>query len=408
MNIIYEGNVGRVVFTLAQGDIFEAKVESIVNSEQSDFVLASNSHSISGQINQRFGQTVQPELDLATNMEVFRAGTIIGTSGGGVFKRIYHAGIHEPNDWPAETGSSTYAQLLVTIGSCLDQVLQMAAAEGIESVAFPLIGCGDVGLNERMLVLQFLHVLEQFDRRWAGDNSIHVWLVISAHRQMESVLNYLIGELIEHREQTVAISVRRTGVPILDRFASILGQRTDINWAKWQLCRYAEVALEIMCFGLGRATDPAPTPQALFKEGMPATFGIVRDHARKFSALSPDKLKDAWGASFFASVLQNKDSADALETLTSQRNNLAHGRITKPAAQIEELMLQGLQLNNWEKIPEMDGELQLADWTPWVATSSSPTGLIGLFERWQNKSIRYLVPETGETFTVPHQMVLTS
>ena len=83
-------------------------------------------------------------------------------------------------------------------------------------------------------------------------------------------------------------------------------------------------------------------------------------------------------------------------------------RSFKPAAQIEELMLQGLQLNNWEKIPEMDGELQLADWTPWVATSSSPTGLIGLFERWQNKSIRYLVPETGETFTVPHQMVLTS
>ena len=408
MNIIYQGNVGRVSFTLAQGDIFEAKVDGIVNSEQSDFVLASNSHSISGQINERFGQTVQPELDLATNMEVFRAGTIIGTSGGGVFKRIYHAGVHEPDDWPGGSGSSTYAQLLETIGSCLDQVLQMAATEGIESVAFPLIGCGVLGLDERMLVQQFLHALEQFDRRWTGDKSLHVWLVIKDQRQMASVLHQLIGLLIEHREQTIAISVQRTGVPILDRFASNLGQRSDANWAKWQLCRFTEIALEIMCFGLGRATDPAPTPESLFEEGMAATFGVVREHALKFSALSPDKVKGVWGADFFASVLRNEDSVRALETLNSQRNNLAHGRKSKSVGEIKELMLQSLQLNSWEKIPQTDGELRLTDWIPWVAASSSTTGKTGLFERWQKNAIRYLVPETGEVFKVPRKVASTS
>ena len=104
---------------MAQGDIFEANVESIVNSEQTDFVLASNSESISGQISERFGQIVQPELDLATNMDVFRAGTVISTSGGDLFKRIYHAGIHEPHDWPGGSSGLSHAQLLGNIGTCL-------------------------------------------------------------------------------------------------------------------------------------------------------------------------------------------------------------------------------------------------------------------------------------------------
>ena len=401
MNIIYQGNVGRVGFTLAQGDLFESKVEAIVNSEQTDFVLASNQHSISGQINERFGQTVQPELDLATNFEVFRAGTIVPTSGGGGFKKIYHAGVHEPGDWPGKAGCSTYAQILETIGSCLDQVLQKAASDGIKSVAFPLLGCGVLGLDERMLVLQFLHALEQFDRRWLGEIDIHIWLVIMDQRQMATVLSQLIGLLIEHREQTVPISVPQTGVPILDRFASNFGQRSDANWAKWQLCRFTEIALEIMCYGLGRATTPALTPESLFEEGMPATFGVVLEQALKFSTRSSDNLRSGWGANFFAHVLRTDASIRALETLNSQRNNLAHGRTSMPVDEIKEMMLQSLQLKDWEQIPQTDGELRLADWIPWVVASSSVTGKIGLFERWQKNAIRYLVPETGEVFKVP-------
>ena len=195
---------------------------------------------------------------------------------------------------------------------------------------------------------------------------------------------------------------------MLDRFASNLGQRSDANWAKWQLCRFTEIALEIMCFGLGRATDPAPTPESLFEEGMAATFGVVRGHALKFSALSPDKLKRVWGADFFASVLRNDDSVLALETLNSQRNNLAHGRKSMSVGEIKELMLRSLQLTNWEKIPQTDGELHLADWIPWVDASSSATGKTGLFERWQKNAIRYLVPETGEVFKVPRKVASTS
>jgi hypothetical protein len=33
--------------------------------------------------------------------------------------------------------------------------------------------------------------------------------------------------------------------------------------------------------------------------------------------------------------------------------------------------------------------------------SSAVSGQMGIFERWQKKAIRYLVPETGEIFKVP-------
>jgi hypothetical protein len=54
-----------------------------------------------------------------------------------------------------------------------------------------------------------------------------------------------------------------------------------------------------------------------------------------------------------------------------------------------------LQLDAWEWISDADGELQLGDW--------SRADQIGLFERWQKNTIRYLVPKTGEVFKVPRK-----
>ena len=63
MKIIYQGNLKKVTFVFAVGDLFEAEVDAIVNSEQTDFILAGNSESISGQIRLRYGQSIQQELD---------------------------------------------------------------------------------------------------------------------------------------------------------------------------------------------------------------------------------------------------------------------------------------------------------------------------------------------------------
>jgi hypothetical protein len=159
-----------------------------------------------------------------------------------------------------------------------------------------------------------------------------------------------------------------------------------------------------MCYSLGRVVYPSATPESLFEEGVTPTFGVVREHALKFALACPAKT-NFWGASVFASVLKNEAAARALEELNKERNNFAHGRTNLPLADIEQLVATGLQLLAWTRIGETDGELKLADWSPWVATSLETISKAGLFERWQKKSIRYLVPETGEIFKFPRKVV---
>ena len=88
INVIHRSKLKRVEFTLAAGDIFDAGVDAIVSSEQTDFVLAANPESLSGQIWNRYGDAVQRELDAATQDQVLGPGTVIDTSGGQDFTHI--------------------------------------------------------------------------------------------------------------------------------------------------------------------------------------------------------------------------------------------------------------------------------------------------------------------------------
>jgi hypothetical protein len=125
--------------------------------------------------------------------------------------------------------------------------------------------------------------------------------------------------------------------------------------------------------------------------------------AQRLAALTTDG--NVWGARFFAHVVQDEATAPALETIIEQRNALAHGRQTLSLANIKKLVMQGLQLESWERIPDTYGELRLLDWQPWVGTP--PTGpKVGLFERWQKNAVRYLVPETGEIFKAPRHVIV--
>jgi O-acetyl-ADP-ribose deacetylase (regulator of RNase III) len=167
INVIHRSKLKQVELTLAVGDLFEAKVDAIVNSEQSDFVLANNPETLSGQIRNRYGAAVQDELDASTKGQVLRAGSVLETSGGQDFKRIFHAGFHDPDDWPmlseeakdipylsTEPSESRGGDYFAAIGSCIAQVLNSAITQKLTSVAFPLIGCGLFGLDEKMLILQ--------------------------------------------------------------------------------------------------------------------------------------------------------------------------------------------------------------------------------------------------------------
>jgi O-acetyl-ADP-ribose deacetylase (regulator of RNase III) len=400
MNIIHRGKLKHVELTFAVGDLFDADVDAIVSSEQTDFVLAGNLESISGQIWHRYGDSIQQELDAATKGQVLGAGTVLETSGAKDFARIFHAGFHEPDDWPGTPGASQDADYFEAIGSCTRQVLNSIRAQGLSSVAFPLIGCGLFGLDEKMLIFQLLDAVETLDARLQDGEDINVWLVIRDRAQFESAVGVFLELLLRARREMIVAQIERSGVPILDRFAARLAQRSNEDWAKWQLCRFAEIALEIMCYGLIRGISPSPRPESLFQEGEAPTFGVVRELALKVAVALPAKA-NVWGANFFASILKNEATARALEAVNTQRNNLAHGRTSLPLAEIKELVARSLQLDAWARISEVDVELRLADWNPWVVTSSAPIGQTGVFERWQKNAIRYLVPETGEVFKVP-------
>jgi O-acetyl-ADP-ribose deacetylase (regulator of RNase III) len=413
MNVIHRSKLKRVEFTFAAGDIFDASVDAIVSSEQTDFVLSGNPESLSGQIWNRYGDTVQRELDAATKGQVLGPGTVIDTSGGKDFKRIFHAGFHDPDDWPDLSGDAVHSSSLyngpsesretnffAAIGSCITQILDAAVARNLSSVAFPLIGCGLFGLDEKMLVLQFLDAIEELDDRLAEGESLHIWLVIRDRAQFQSAAGTFLDLLMQARSRMVSVRVQRIGVPTLDRFAARLSQRTNEDWAKWQLCRYAEIAVEMICYGLSRATRPSTTPESLFEEGRAPTFGDFRSKAQ---ILATTKLVDdsAWGARFFARVMQDEAAARALEIINAQRNDLAHGRRSLSLVEIKKHVTKGLKLESWGRIPETDGEFQVLEWQPWARASSTESGQIGLLERWQKNALRYLVPETGEIFKVP-------
>jgi len=83
--------------------------------------------------------------------------------------------------------------------------------------------------------------IEEFDDRCSEDESLNVWLVIRNLAQFESIAGQLLDLLLRARRKMVAVRMRPCGVPILDRFAMRLSQHTNEDWAKWQLCRYAEI-----------------------------------------------------------------------------------------------------------------------------------------------------------------------
>jgi O-acetyl-ADP-ribose deacetylase (regulator of RNase III) len=401
MRTIYHGHFNRLEFSLAQGDLFESGADAIVNSEQSDFILSKDPGTISGQIRSRLGRCIQDELDAYTGMDVLHAGTVLATSGGNAFRRIYHAGFHDPDDWPGHPGCSSEGEMLNTIGTCVDQVLQMALDEGIRSVAFPLLGCGLVGLDETLLICQFLDSLHKCSLRIRENQSLHVHLVIYGKDQTESVLRKMIDLLVASYSHMSFIEPWSTGVSILDNFHSSIGSRTIESWAKWQVCRYAELALEVMCFGLCRAVDPPMGPEKLFDEGLAASFGKVREHALQLA--NGSIVRREWGVSHFSATLRDPVCAKALEEVNSQRNNLAHGRASSPLGTIMESVNRGLRIDEWRHIADEEGPFLPSKWGPWLRGSTSPSEPEGIFERWQKNHIRYLVPDTGMVFKVQRE-----
>lgn len=148
--------LGDITFNLVEGDIFEVPADAIVNSDQSDFRLGYIPATITGQIRQRYGSTVQLELDAQTEGKTLPPGTVLKTSGGGDYYCIYHAGFHHPYGWLGrDSEENDQIAYLKIIRECVRWILEdFSAAPGLDSVAFPLIGNGAVRSESAIIGLR--------------------------------------------------------------------------------------------------------------------------------------------------------------------------------------------------------------------------------------------------------------
>jgi O-acetyl-ADP-ribose deacetylase (regulator of RNase III) len=394
MKKIYEGKLKNLGFVLAQGDLFDAEVEAVVNSEQTDFILSRDDRSISGQIRKRFGQSIQDDLDEQTERQVLPPGTVLATQGGGHLTHIYHAGFHDPevrydSDQEAET-----ANHLSAIGSCLHAVLHQAVRQNTRSVAFPFIGCGLFGLPESMLIKQYFYLLEQFAEQHS-DCKLEVWLVIRDGATLDVVVGELLRMFMESRQVRPSIRIAPTGYSILDDFSQRVHRATDEVWVSWLICRYCEVALEIMLAGLAHSLGDEFGPDRLFANKAPC-FGDFLEKGIALAKSSSDIDVACPLPALFARILNSKAARKNLGSINQARNAIAHGRNASPPIELHAQMMEGLLHSEWVSATKA-GESVLS-WSPWIESSAEFPGKHGLFGGFRCGLSAYLIPDTGDTF----------
>jgi O-acetyl-ADP-ribose deacetylase (regulator of RNase III) len=400
ISVFHRFPLKRIELVFAKGDLLAAGLDAVVNSEQTDFILSRDRNSLSGQIQERCGALVQDELDQQTSGETLGPGVVLATTGGCIAKRIYHAGFHEPYSWPGLSFGLDDADYLQAIARCVSQALHLAGTDGIDSIGFPLIGCGLFGLSAGMLVRQFIAELERADTDDSVQVPAAIWLIIRDEDQWDLVLKTLIEMLFEGRKQRSPLNIRNVGVSVLDQFRLRIQAAQDDEWASWLLCRYCEVGVQLMLSGLASSRGKDCSPTKLFDAGRAVTFGAAKDRAQKI--LKAGSIDDVhrWPG-LFSDVLSSTPSLQALAVVNDLRNDLAHGRHHKAPSEIYTTVEKALSLDKWSPVSAAAGDIPASDWIPWTAMEAPHSGHIGLFDRWSPNRLRYLVPSSGHVFELP-------
>ena len=119
---------------LRQGDITEMDVDAIVNAANNDLKLGGG---VAGAIRRIGGEQIQKECDAIGSIPI--GGAAITTGGRLKAKHVIHAA-------SMQLGGSTTAR---DLRSSTAHSLQIAAQNGLKSVAFPAVGTGIAGFPMR-------------------------------------------------------------------------------------------------------------------------------------------------------------------------------------------------------------------------------------------------------------------
>lgn len=193
----YSWKIANFEFHIVSDDIFSLGVEAIVNCEQTDFILARNQSSISGQILSRFGYAVQRELVSKTGRVTQELGKIITTNGGSGIKTIYHAGIHDPMIFLDPDIDSDQTEHLKIIRTCYREILDDFFSNSLISIAFPLLGTGLFNLDRKLAANEFFDQLLSACNKYSQVTGKQVWLVDKDPRNAEIMLQTIVQMLID-------------------------------------------------------------------------------------------------------------------------------------------------------------------------------------------------------------------
>ncbi len=376
------------------GDFFKVNVEAVVNSEQSDFNLAFSPYTISGQLNQLIGLQIQDELDQLTQRNVLPAGTVLTTSGGAYYKKVFHAGYHEPHLWLDPSNETEQTEYLRIIRQCIRTILQSLDSNNVSSIAFPLIGCGVFGLDPSLLAYEFFSELCLLDRCGVFKNRKAVWLVENEEVMFTSILNSAVQALIDINSPVFKNEKQfGLGVDYLDEFERKFRSSNHPHWASWMLVRYTELLLGYIFFYLAKYINKDKGPRDIFEEDRFLPFGIVREKAENLSELGLTS-EVPWTNFFSHLLISDKKRRQSLTRINIDRNNIAHGREGRRYAEIYDDLCDFLNLKEWHHLfLDRPCDVDLNPWTVWF----DDINLRGVFERWRDNKNFYLIPTSGES-----------
>jgi O-acetyl-ADP-ribose deacetylase (regulator of RNase III) len=387
---------------LVTGDMFELNVASVVNSEQSDFILApSTSETISGGINRHCGDIVQQELmSLMNGNEVLPEGTVLTTSGGEIYEKVFHIGFHYPDAWLDPDDYSHEADYIDIIAGSIREVLECFGASNLPSIAFPLVGCGLFDLSPRMLAYTFISTVCDFQENVTFEGQREVNLVVYDEDLTTSVIDAFLQAMID-RNTWQGSPEFLLGIPYIDHYANKCLRGSNDEWLSWKLCKFAELVLNFELFTMAYQQDLV-RPEDLFEEGRPASFGSSYQHAlRLASGIMIENDDETWGSFFAEGLTKTVRGERPIARVIADRNAIAHGRKAREYSKILRDVKLFLGAEDWSsRLLNISPPITLLP--PWIIQSPKPDEyeVHGIFDKWFKNSVSYVIPHTGEVFRI--------
>lgn len=391
LNRHYVWELENLTFHLCCGDLFEIPVEAIVNSDQTDFILAWNRSTISGQIRHRFGPAIQEELDSLNPGPVPEPPVVLATKGGSQFSKIYHAGFHAPWDWFSPDDDQ--AEYVNTIARCIRIILDSLDKDSIKSVAFPLIGCGVFRLSPELLACQFMHELLGANANMKPDPRKEVWLVVNEEEIFSRLIQPIVQAVIDFNPVAQHVRPADLGIPFLDETLNYILRTRHTIMAAWLATRFCELLLEYMLAHLAKHAAPPKTPEEIIGNfTFRLTFGATLNYAL---SLAQNNSLSGWQSFFGKRILEERTRA---HRINRDRNDIAHGRQARNLPDIWQDIEKLIARETWEEMKKSEGPPEWNDLFPWIENEQ---GEAGVLESADSARLNYVVPPSGRCFSRP-------